>query len=71
MKKAAVGNGRRNAEGFACSDYYLGMVYAITDAIPSAIKAWENASLKGLDIEFMRDEMADVYRQLAARYFDI
>jgi len=60
---------REDAENGA-PDYYLGVAYIRTDAIPSAISAWENASKKGLDMGFMKDDMANVYHQLAYRYFD-
>ena len=60
---------REDAENGA-PDYYLGVAHIRTDAIPSAISAWENASKKGLDMGFMKDDMANVYHQLAYRYFD-
>jgi tetratricopeptide (TPR) repeat protein len=66
LLKTAADNGMGNG----VPDYYLGVTYARTDAMSSAIEAWEDAFLKGLDIEFMKDDMASVYRQLAARYFD-
>ena len=66
LLKAAASKGLGNG----VSDYYLGLAHARTNTIPSAIKAWEDAARKGLDIELMKDGMADVYRQLVVRYFD-
>jgi len=66
LLKAAADDG----VGSGASDYYLGLAHARSNAIPSAVKAWEDASRKGLDIGFIKDDMADVYRQLAVRYFN-
>ena len=66
LLKMAAGNGTENG----ASDYYLGIAHIRTDTILSAINAWEEASRKGLDIGFMKDDMANIYRQLAAKYFD-
>ncbi len=65
MKKAASKD-----MGSGVADYYLGVAHIRTDTIPSAISAWEDASRKGMDIGFMGDNMANIYHQLAYRYFD-
>ena len=66
LLKAAASGGMGNG----VPDYYLGVAHVRTDTIPSAISAWENASQKGLDMGLMKDDMANIYRQLAYRYFD-
>ncbi|MBM3213208.1 tetratricopeptide repeat protein, partial [Candidatus Poribacteria bacterium] len=51
-------------------DYYLGIAHARTRAMQSAIKAWEDASRKGLSVQIIRDDMVNIYRQLVPVYFD-
>jgi tetratricopeptide (TPR) repeat protein len=52
------------------ADYYLGLAHAKTGAIPSAVKAWEDALRKGSDINVVKNEMLETYRQLVPRYYD-
>ena len=52
------------------ADYYLGLAHARTGAIPSAVKAWEDASRKGFDINIVKDKIVETYRQLVPRYYD-
>jgi len=52
------------------ANYYLGIAHARTQAMPSAIKAWEDAFRSGLSIQLIRDDMIDVYHQLVPIYFD-
>jgi tetratricopeptide (TPR) repeat protein len=52
------------------ADYYLGLAHARTNAIPSAVKAWEDASRKGFDTNIVKDKIVETYRQLVPRYYD-
>lgn len=52
------------------SNYYLGIAHAKTQAMPSAIKAWDDAFQNGLSIQLIKDDVISVYRQLVPIYFD-